>query len=107
MLAAGGMYSRVVEAAERAGVYRGQTVHGFRRGGMQHRKHKEGELTESIQEQAHIQTPAVAACYLNQRRHLPKLAKLATKVQHKGAQSVSKRMLNVLQKEGLIPTEKL
>lgn len=73
---------------------------------MQHRKHHLGEPTASIQEQAHIKTPAVAARYLNQRRHLPKLTKLATKVQHKGTESVSKRMLNVLQTQGLIPTKK-
>lgn len=93
----------MVEAAERAGVYKGQTVHGFRRGGMQHRKHRLGESTEDIQKQAHIKTPAVAARYLNCCRHLPKLAKLATKVQHKGSQAVSKRMLAVLQQQGMMP----
>ena len=109
-LAAGGMYSRVTTAAERAGVYKGQSIHSFRRGGMQHRKYVAGESAESIQQQAHIKTPAVAARYLNQRRQGVKLAKLAAKAKHHERsrlpggrlRPVSQRMQSVLVQHGLL-----
>ena len=94
-------------------MYKGQSIHSFRRGGMQHRKYVEGESTEAIQRQAHIKIPEVAARYLNKRRQGVKLAKLATKVKHQltskasssssALQPVSQRMLAALQAQGLLP----
>ena len=94
-------------------MYKGQSIHGFRRGGMQHRKYVEGEPTETIQQQAHIKTPEVAARYLNKRRQGVKLAKLATKVKYQASQAggssssramqpPTQRMLVALKAHGLL-----
>lgn len=100
---AGGIYGRILEAADRAGVFKGQTLHSFRRGGMQHRKYLLGEPTEDIQRQAHIKTPSVADRYLSRNRHSLRLAKQATK--YRNGRPVAARMLALLQEEGLLPVE--
>ncbi len=72
---AGALWNRLVGAAKRHGIYRGQSVHGFRRGSMQH-SHDHGESVEQVAGQARIKTPQVAARYLNKRRPQAKLAKM-------------------------------
>jgi hypothetical protein len=57
----------MVEAAQRMGLYRGQSVHGFRRGSMQHSRDS-GATLDAIAQRAKIKTPAVLARYLNKRR---------------------------------------
>ncbi len=56
------------------GLYKGQSVHSFRRGGMQHAV-EQGESAEAVGDRAKIKTPAVRARYLNKRRQFVKLAK--------------------------------
>ena len=58
---------RLVEAAKRMGLYRGQSTHGFRRGSMQHNRDA-GVSLEAVAQRAKIKTPAVLARYLNKRR---------------------------------------
>lgn len=72
-------------AAKRFGIYRGQSVHGFRRGSMQH-SHDQGDTLEQVAGRARIKTPQVAARYLNKRRPQAKLAKLerAAKLARRG-----------------------
>lgn len=95
----------------RAGVYKGQSVHSFRRGGMQHRHSVLGEPAEQVQGRALIKTPAVAARYLNPGRHHAKLAKIATKAKFQGqlagnsskrVRTVSQRMQEALESQGLL-----
>ncbi len=61
-------------AAKRFGIYRGQSIHGFRRGSMQHSR-DQGESAEAVAQRAKIKTPAIAARYLNKRRHHARLSK--------------------------------
>ncbi len=61
-------------AAKKYGLYRGQSVHGFRRGSMQHSKDL-GVPPELVAQRAKIKTPEVAARYFNKRRPHAKLAK--------------------------------
>ena len=72
--AAGAIWNRMVDAAKRFGLYRGQSVHSFRRGSMQHHK-ESGMAPELVAQRAKIKTPEVAARYLNKRRSYVKLAK--------------------------------
>ena len=53
--------------AQELGIYRGQSVHGFRRGSMQHQESL-GVPREEIARRAKIKTPEVLARYLNKRR---------------------------------------
>lgn len=74
MLFAGAIWNRVVGMARRLGLYRGQSVHSFRRGSMQCMA-AQGASREQIMQRAHIKTPEVAARYLNKRRAQTKLEK--------------------------------
>ena len=71
------MHNRIVAAATRCGVYRGQSMHSFRRGSMQHRHYVLGEDSAAVGALAKIQTPAITARYLNPCRSRAKLQKLA------------------------------
>lgn len=66
--------SRLVEAAQRLGLYKGQSNHGFRRGSMQHSRDA-GATLEAVAQRAKIKTPAVLARYLNKRRSYVKEAR--------------------------------
>lgn len=74
LASAGALWNRVVDAAKKAGVYRGQSVHSFRRGSMQHMEGLGVPRTE-VAQRAKIKTPEVAARYFNKRRSHVKLAK--------------------------------
>ena len=66
----------MTEASVRLGLYKGQSVHGFRRGSIQHNKAR-GVSEGEVARRAQIKTPAVLARYANKRRHLPRLEKKA------------------------------
>ena len=53
-----------------AGVYRGQTIHGTRRGSMQHAVHSEGRGLDEVARQAQIRTRAIVHRYLDRARHM-------------------------------------
>lgn len=71
------MLNRIVNAAKCCGVYRGQSMHSFRRGSMQHRQEVMGQDAAAIGAQAKIKTPAVVARYLDPMRCRSKLKKKA------------------------------
>lgn len=52
-----------------AGLYLGQTVHGSRRGSMQHDVYKLGKSAEEAGQAAQIRTPAIVQRYLDPFRH--------------------------------------
>ncbi|GAB4815694.1 hypothetical protein N2152v2_002740 [Parachlorella kessleri] len=61
------LYNRIVKAAKELGLYRGQSLHGFRRGSLQHSR-AQGASKEELSRQSRIQTEAVLDRYLNKRR---------------------------------------
>lgn len=64
----------MVKRAQKLGVFRGQSVHSFRRGSMQHQEGM-GVSREDVAKRAKIKTPEVAARYFNKRRAFVKLEK--------------------------------
>ena len=85
LLAVEVLWKQLVGAAKRFGMYRGQSVHGFRRGGMQHSL-AQGAPPELVAQRAKIKTPEVAARYFNKRRSHVKLVQneRAAKAARKG-----------------------
>lgn len=63
------IYQLLKRAAQAAGVDRGQSTHGFRRGGIQHRVHNEGEALAVVLADVGIETLAVGQRYANRSRH--------------------------------------
>ena len=61
--------NRVRQHLSDAKLYRGQTVHGSRRGSMQHAVHVLGQSAEDVARAAQIRTPAIAQRYLDRFRH--------------------------------------
>lgn len=61
--------NRVRQHLSDAKLYKGQTVHGSRRGSMQHAVHVLGQSPEDVARAAHIRTPAIAQRYLDRFRH--------------------------------------
>jgi hypothetical protein len=53
-----------------AGVYRGQTIHGTRRGSMQHAVHHRGWTADAAGQQAQIRTGRVVKTYLDRAGHI-------------------------------------
>lgn len=85
------MCNRIVNAAKCCGVYRGQSMHSFRRGSMQHRQEVLGQDLTAIGAQAKIRTPAVVARYLDPMRCRAKLKKKAAAALHR-ARAPSERI---------------
>ena len=61
--------NRVRQHLADAKLYRGQTVHGSRRGSMQHAVHVLGHSPEDVAKAAQIRTPAITQRYLDRFRH--------------------------------------
>lgn len=61
--------NRVKQHLSDAKLYRGQTVHGSRRGSMQHAVHVLGQSQEEVAKAAQIRTPAITQRYLDPFRH--------------------------------------
>lgn len=61
--------NRVRKHFTAAGLYKGQTVHGSRRGSMQHDVYKLGKTAEEAGNAAQIRTPAIVQRYLDPFRH--------------------------------------
>ena len=59
------------ERFQEAGVYRGQSTHGSRRGKMQHEHHELGRSLELVMQRSHIKTAAVGKLYVDRHAHLP------------------------------------
>jgi hypothetical protein len=53
-----------------AGVYCGQTIHGTRRGSMQHAVHVAGWGIDEVAKRAQIRTPSIVHRYLDRQRHV-------------------------------------
>lgn len=68
-------------ALERHGLCDGHTLHGVRRGGMQHRHHVLGESEDSVGAQALIVTKAIVKRYLDPSRHHYRVVKYRGKKQ--------------------------
>lgn len=60
----------VKERLRQAGVYRGQTTHGTRRGKMQEDYHNKGLSFDAVLQKSQIRTPAVGKRYLDKYAHL-------------------------------------
>ena len=61
--------NRVRQHLADAKLYRGQTVHGSRRGSMQHAVHVLGQSPEDVAKAAQIRTPVITQRYLDRFRH--------------------------------------
>jgi hypothetical protein len=61
--------ARVQKHLRNAGIYAGHTIHGTRRGSMQHAV-QNGVSEEAISRRAQIKTPAITRLYLNPYAHL-------------------------------------
>ena len=64
------LQNRIKLHFQAAGQYAGHTTHGSRRGKMQHCVYNLGLSVQEASAAAQIKTPAVAALYLDQQRHL-------------------------------------
>ena len=61
--------NRVKQHLADARLYRGQTVHGSRRGSMQHDVHVLGHSPDEVAKAAQIRTAAITQRYLDRFRH--------------------------------------
>ena len=58
------------ERLKQAGLYRGQTTHGTRRGKMQEQYYNAGSTLETVMKRSQIRTKAIGMRYLDRYAHL-------------------------------------